>query len=355
LLVDQANPADLLISSLHPDVTREGTATDYQVKDHLNSNRLTSRHSPATFETHNYSPAGQPLTNNGSTIAGGEGGGRGYINERYDAETGLQYLNARYYDPHLYRFLTPDTWDPMLAGVDVNRYAYAGNDPVNLSDPSGHHYTTWAGNKFGTSSGHDHAFGTTSKREAQWELGPKIAQYMKAHFTQSVWGVMRDNPVNYRTAGLDRQVRIYGAAVALQEARFQASGIAYPADEVFALLPGPGLLRLALGRLAKPLVPAAIETPQIIPGAYLASKAPKQVTPGTSTLTGQHVNNLGRVQPWTAHYDKFGRLVARTDYNAPNAAHGIPATHHHTYQYGVGMNAFEASSHIPGVWPGGIR
>jgi filamentous hemagglutinin len=26
----------------------------------------------------------------------------------------------------------------MLAGVDINRYAYAGNDPVNLSDPNGH-------------------------------------------------------------------------------------------------------------------------------------------------------------------------------------------------------------------------
>jgi hypothetical protein len=41
-------------------------------------------------------------------------------------------------DPHLGRFLTPDTWDPILAGVDINRYAYANNDPVNLSDPNGH-------------------------------------------------------------------------------------------------------------------------------------------------------------------------------------------------------------------------
>jgi hypothetical protein len=26
----------------------------------------------------------------------------------------------------------------MLPGVDINRYAYAGNDPVNMSDPNGH-------------------------------------------------------------------------------------------------------------------------------------------------------------------------------------------------------------------------
>jgi hypothetical protein len=38
------------------------------------------------------------------------------------------------------RFITPDTWDPMLAGVDINRYAYGGNDPINGSDANGHSY-----------------------------------------------------------------------------------------------------------------------------------------------------------------------------------------------------------------------
>jgi hypothetical protein len=36
------------------------------------------------------------------------------------------------------RFLSPDTYDPLLPGVGTNRYAYAKNDPVNTSDPSGH-------------------------------------------------------------------------------------------------------------------------------------------------------------------------------------------------------------------------
>lgn len=36
------------------------------------------------------------------------------------------------------RFLTPDTWDPILAGVDFNRYAYGANDPINNSDTNGH-------------------------------------------------------------------------------------------------------------------------------------------------------------------------------------------------------------------------
>jgi RHS repeat-associated protein len=54
--------------------------------------------------------------------------------------TGLQYLRARYYDPELGRFLSPDTWDPTRPGVGTNRYAYAGNDPVNAMDPYGHSF-----------------------------------------------------------------------------------------------------------------------------------------------------------------------------------------------------------------------
>ncbi len=42
-----------------------------------------------------------PSNDNGLTVANG----RGYINERFDPETGLQYLHARYYDPNLGRFL----------------------------------------------------------------------------------------------------------------------------------------------------------------------------------------------------------------------------------------------------------
>ncbi|MEE1611403.1 FG-GAP-like repeat-containing protein [Microvirga sp. CF3016] len=61
----------------------------------------------------------------------------GYIGEREDAETGLVYLNARYYDPALGRFLSPDSLDPTLPGVGTNRYAYSANNPVNRRDPTG--------------------------------------------------------------------------------------------------------------------------------------------------------------------------------------------------------------------------
>ena len=58
----------------------------------------------------------------------------------YDRETGLYYLNARYYNPEWRRFISPDDTaylDPETVN-GLNLYAYCNNDPVNYADPSGH-------------------------------------------------------------------------------------------------------------------------------------------------------------------------------------------------------------------------
>ena len=62
---------------------------------------------------------------------------KGFIGERFDADAGLQYLNARYYDPKLAMFVQPDWFEVTKAGVGTNRYAYSFNDPVNKMDPNG--------------------------------------------------------------------------------------------------------------------------------------------------------------------------------------------------------------------------
>lgn len=85
-------------------------------------------------------------------------------------------------------------------------------------------------------------------------------------------------------------------------------------------------------------------------GEYLAGKAPKQVSPGTRYLEGQYVDDLGRVQPWKAYYDEYGRLIARTDYNAGNKTQGIPDIHYHLYEWGPGKNPLQIDGHIEGEY-----
>lgn len=60
----------------------------------------------------------------------------GYTGQRTDA-SGLVYLQARYYDPVLRRFISPDPTIPVLKAVGLNRYAYAVNDPISFSDITG--------------------------------------------------------------------------------------------------------------------------------------------------------------------------------------------------------------------------
>ena len=61
---------------------------------------------------------------------------RGYY---YDEETGLYYLNSRYYDPETGRFISPDSLDYLEPETcnGLNLYAYCGNNPVMFVDPNG--------------------------------------------------------------------------------------------------------------------------------------------------------------------------------------------------------------------------
>ncbi len=60
---------------------------------------------------------------------------RGYY---YDTETGFYYLQSRYYDPALGRFINADSYASTGQGfLGHNMFAYCGNSPVFCSDHSG--------------------------------------------------------------------------------------------------------------------------------------------------------------------------------------------------------------------------
>ncbi len=67
---------------------------------------------------------------------------RGYY---YDEETGFYYLNSRYYDPEIGRFINADTTD--ILGIqgdfyDKNLFAYCDNNPVVRKDTTGEFWET---------------------------------------------------------------------------------------------------------------------------------------------------------------------------------------------------------------------
>ena len=67
-----------------------------------------------------------------------------YRSYYFDEETGLYYLQSRYYDPELGRFISADSieyLDPETLG-GLNLYAYCGNNPVMNFDPTGEFFLT---------------------------------------------------------------------------------------------------------------------------------------------------------------------------------------------------------------------
>jgi len=95
--------------------------------------------------TYNYDAWGNHTVsyeNNGNTTAARYNPFR-YRGYYYDVETGLYYLNSRYYDPQVGRFISADGF--VSTGQDItgyNMFAYCGNNPVNRVDPTGQFWIT---------------------------------------------------------------------------------------------------------------------------------------------------------------------------------------------------------------------
>lgn len=97
-----------------------------------------------------------------------------FTGREYDPETGNYYYRARFYNPQIGRFLSPD---PLGYADSMNLYQYCGNNPINLIDPYGENIwdtiitatnftesTLWKeGTNFVAGMGDNLSFGITSK------------------------------------------------------------------------------------------------------------------------------------------------------------------------------------------------
>ena len=86
--------------------------------------------------SYSYDPWGKLLSSSGTLANVNPLRYRGYY---YDSETGFYYLQSRYYDPEIGRFINADSYASTDATglLSTNMFAYCENDPVNKSDPTG--------------------------------------------------------------------------------------------------------------------------------------------------------------------------------------------------------------------------
>ena len=100
--------------------------------------------SRSVVASYTYDPWGKIISSSGTLADINPLRYRGYY---YDTETGFYYLQSRYYDPEIGRFINADSYASTDATglLSTNMFAYCENDPVNRSDPSGELFGTISG------------------------------------------------------------------------------------------------------------------------------------------------------------------------------------------------------------------
>lgn len=89
--------------------------------------------------TYDYAPYG-------AQAMGAAPNGPGYAGHVNDPESGLVYMQARYYDPVIGRFLSTDPVSLFKANIySFNKFAYANDNPIVNVDPDGRYTCTQSG------------------------------------------------------------------------------------------------------------------------------------------------------------------------------------------------------------------
>ncbi|MEM7049914.1 MAG: RHS repeat-associated core domain-containing protein, partial [Acidobacteriota bacterium] len=226
----------------------------------------------------------------------------GYAGGLWDPQTGLVRFGARDYDPEIGRWTAKDPIG--FAGGDTNLYAYVANDPINLIDPSG-------------------------------EIAPLAVLYLLAEIGFTIYDIydLLNTLQDPTVSDCEKLLTAIGATLGIAAV---GGGYGWLARKLY---------RWYKARKAADLLKDVAKRQ--------SRKAPNQVPPGVRTLEGQYIDDLGRVQPWKAHYDEYGRQVGRTDFNAGNRSQGIPDTHYHRTEYSAQFpHGKSAGDHVPGEFPG---
>jgi len=108
------------------------TIVEYVHTDALGSPVAVTDASGAVIQSQSqvYEPYGAPISH-------GPTDGPGFTGHVEDSATGLTYMQQRYYDPQLARFLSTDPVTAPKSPRAFNRFSYAINNPYKFTDPDG--------------------------------------------------------------------------------------------------------------------------------------------------------------------------------------------------------------------------
>jgi len=121
----------------------DGNGLKYLLTDQLGSVVAITDSTGTLISQQRYLPFGQVRTDVASPNAPATDlafTGQRNLDAQGNVSLGLMDYNARMYDPWLGRFIQPDT---IISNESIpqswNRYSYVQNDPIGLTDPTGHH------------------------------------------------------------------------------------------------------------------------------------------------------------------------------------------------------------------------
>ena len=121
------------IASQRPAMRNNNGSINYLLGDHLGSVSTVVNASGEIISQSRYLPFGELLWEDGASPTDYT-----YTGQRSLSDIGLMDYNARFYDPMLDRFTSPDELIPNpTISQDLNRFSYVRNNPIRYTDPSG--------------------------------------------------------------------------------------------------------------------------------------------------------------------------------------------------------------------------
>ncbi len=268
-----------------------GTATLYFLRDQLGSTRGVLSSAGALIASYAYDAYGNLKLRQGiiKSVRAPLYTPFLYAGQYTDAETGFQYLQARYYDPATSQFLT---MDPQVAQTK-QPYAYTGANPVNGTDPTG------LCNFPQTTSPLDpyECVGYPTAAVLQWGLDHPNAAHQVAQWAETTNADTERWLLTTRTGKLVNSLVVEPACILADPNASDAEKL-LAAGQLALLIPGSGAVVGGVARFVlRPILRGAGKLVGRLPGLIRGATGPGTPTRILVIGRGEDLEAVGALQP----------------------------------------------------------